>query len=312
MKLSIIIPVYNVELYLSHCLDSCLNQDLSYSEYEIITINDGSIDESGNILDAYRQKYSNIKVISQENKGLSVARNIGILEAKGEYIWFVDSDDYIVENSLGSITTNGEDIIVFSKIYENVNDDVTLINRKWNNRVYLYNNKFNCGVKFYWFKRDFLILKKLFFIPAILHEDNDFTPKAFCLANNVAFFPSPMYFYRINRKGSIMSSVSVNRCFSLIVVAKSLEKFKNNLHDKNKECFVMNYLRSSLYSCLENWIFLSRNNRLLVIAKMRKELDLMKNIKLNMPGRIKIYLLIRSHYLLYCVLWAEYYLKKIL
>lgn len=101
MKLSIIIPIYNVEKYLRVCLDSCLKQDVPKSSYEIITVNDGSPDSCDKIIEEYYTKFPNIRVITQKNSGLSVARNNGLNIARGEYVWFVDSDDYITTNCLG-------------------------------------------------------------------------------------------------------------------------------------------------------------------------------------------------------------------
>jgi len=103
MKISLIIPVFNVDQYLSRCLDSCIHQDLIPDEYEIIAVNDGSTDRSLTILREYEQKYSNIKVIDKPNGGLSSARNTGLSVAIGDYIWFIDSDDWIKENSLCKI-----------------------------------------------------------------------------------------------------------------------------------------------------------------------------------------------------------------
>lgn len=100
MVFSIIIPVYNVERYLRQCLDSCLDQDIPKSEYEIIIVNDGSPDNSQVIINEYALLYDNICVINKSNGGLSTARNAGLSIAKGNFIWFVDSDDSIVSNSL--------------------------------------------------------------------------------------------------------------------------------------------------------------------------------------------------------------------
>lgn len=94
MKLSFIIPLYNAEAYIGKCLDSILDSDLDCKEYEIIVIDDGSKDNGHAIAREYEQKYENIKVLAQENQGQSVARNYGIREAQGEYIWCIDSDDY--------------------------------------------------------------------------------------------------------------------------------------------------------------------------------------------------------------------------
>ena len=103
MQLSIIVPVYNVADYLAKCLDSLLAQDLPQNEYEIIVVNDGSTDNSGEIAQQYADKYANITLINQGNQGLSGARNTGIKCAKGDYIQFVDSDDYLEENVLGGL-----------------------------------------------------------------------------------------------------------------------------------------------------------------------------------------------------------------
>lgn len=103
MKLSIIIPVYNTEKYLRKCVESCENQDVSKDEYEILLINDGSKDDSLRIANELASEYSNIVVYDQVNSGASATRNNGIKYAKGEYIWFVDSDDYIEKNILGQI-----------------------------------------------------------------------------------------------------------------------------------------------------------------------------------------------------------------
>lgn len=98
---SLIVPVYNVENYLGRCLDSILSQN--YEKYEIICVNDGATDRSGVILLDYSQKYKQIKVITQENKGLGEARNTGMKYMTGDYVWFIDSDDWIEPGSLKAI-----------------------------------------------------------------------------------------------------------------------------------------------------------------------------------------------------------------
>lgn len=102
MKLSIIIPVYNVANYVGKCLDSCLEQNVKMTDYEIIVVNDGSVDNSLEVVNLYINR-PNINVISQNNSGLSAARNAGMKIAKGEYIWFVDSDDWIESGILEHI-----------------------------------------------------------------------------------------------------------------------------------------------------------------------------------------------------------------
>ncbi len=98
--LSIIVPVYNAEKHLKFCLDSCLNQDFPHEHYEIICVNDGSTDGSLEILLNYKKSYNNIVIVNQNNKGPSAARNKGIETAKGKYVWFIDSDDFIPDGFL--------------------------------------------------------------------------------------------------------------------------------------------------------------------------------------------------------------------
>lgn len=107
-SISIVIPVYNCEKYLDDCLISVYNQDTELSEFEVICVNDGSSDSSLAILENYKSKYSNLKIISQENKGHAVARNTGLAAAVGKYVWFVDSDDVIEKNSISKIVDTME------------------------------------------------------------------------------------------------------------------------------------------------------------------------------------------------------------
>ena len=103
MKLSIIVPVYNVEAFLSKCVDSLLAQDLPKEDYEVILVDDGSTDGSGALCDTLAAEHGNIRVIHQQNHGLSGARNAGIPAASGDYILFVDSDDYLCPDVLGTL-----------------------------------------------------------------------------------------------------------------------------------------------------------------------------------------------------------------
>lgn len=118
--ISIIIPIYNVELYLSRCIDSVLNQ--TFQNYEIILIDDGSIDNSGNICDIYANNYKRISVIHQKNLGVSTARNVGIMHAKGDFITFVDADDWLDKDYLAILfqlaVSNNADISCCTLSYE--------------------------------------------------------------------------------------------------------------------------------------------------------------------------------------------------
>lgn len=146
IKLSIIIPVYNVEKYLEDCLDSILCQDTDKNSFEVICINDGSTDNSGNILNEYAKNYNNIKVINQNNSGVSIARNTGIDAAKGKYIWFVDSDDFISQGCLAQILEiiekhSPENIKFY---YKHVDESVSHTDY-WNNNTITFTPKLCTG-----------------------------------------------------------------------------------------------------------------------------------------------------------------------
>ena len=117
MILSFIVPCYNVELYVEKCIDSLENQDIPKDDYEILAYDDESKDNTLCVLEKLAKKYPNVKVSSHKNKGLSGTRNRGIREAQGDFIWFIDSDDWITEKCLGNILssiTDETDIVAFS------------------------------------------------------------------------------------------------------------------------------------------------------------------------------------------------------
>ncbi|MEW4925030.1 glycosyltransferase [Algibacter sp. 2305UL17-15] len=133
MKLSIIIPVYNVEKYISRCLDSILIQGLDINDFEILLINDGSTDNSVSVIDQYKLKYNNIKIHNQKNGGAGKARNKGISLASGEYIYFIDPDDYLANNVLKNILSYvyslNLDVLTFNTIVtDNPDLDETSVN----------------------------------------------------------------------------------------------------------------------------------------------------------------------------------------
>ena len=245
MKLSIIVPIYNVAPYLRKCVNSLLAQDIS--DYEIILVDDGSTDDSGAIADEIvREVMGNatnrqspiancptISVIHQENAGLSAARNSGIAKAQGEYIWFVDSDDYVESNVLGvlmeQIERDNLDVLRFR--YQNVResgeafapyrdmtnyndyspaptDGLTFLNERMGNQCYAW---------------QFILRSKLcreeIFTPSIYFEDTDWTPRMLLRAKRVASTELVVYNY-LWREGSITLS------------QKDIQKQRKQLHNK--------------------------------------------------------------------------------
>ena len=237
MLLSIILPVYNVGMYLSMCLDSLLNRNLNVLDYEIVAINDGSTDNSLDILNEYASKYPNIKIFSQENKGLSVARNEGLKYAKGEYVWFVDSDDFVKSNCLlelfGILLDLDVDVLAIDRIEYN---NQTFIEKKYarekcdSSKLYvgsdflgIFNNE--VSVWMYLWNRTFLVKNKLLFAPGLLHEDLLFTPVALYFAKKVKYVNICAYCYRIFRQNSITNLPNPKRSYDLLKIAIFFDKF---------------------------------------------------------------------------------------
>lgn len=223
---SVIIPVYNTEQYLVECLDSIINQ--TYKNIEIIAINDGSTDRSLNILQRYASIYPNIKLISQKNQGNSVARNIGIDVSKGKYIYFIDSDDFILpetlSNLIGIMEYYNVDLVRFAA--EPFQDG---INYKFNRKMYDFQKYFKKEKVYtkeefllknlrafspspclYLVRRELLINNNLRFYPGIKHEDELFTLELFLNAK-LAMYDSNFYYKRRYRKNSIMTSEGIDK-----------------------------------------------------------------------------------------------------
>lgn len=238
MKLSFIVPVYNVEAYLRRCVDSLLAQN--DSDYEIILVDDGSTDNSGAICDEYASpSFLNsltrsvvIKAIHQDNAGLSAARNAGLNVARGEYVCFVDSDDYWQPNVLSGLMEQIErdDLDVLRFKYQNVNERYVVFNPyKHDHRlendysdiptdgVSFLNSRMNtqCYAVMFILRRDLIIGEhklqmtneqfekdNILFTPGIFFEDTDWTPRMLTKAQRVASTDTIVYNYLV-RKGSI-------------------------------------------------------------------------------------------------------------
>lgn len=241
MKLSIIIPVYNMQKYIDKCLNSILYGNEN-KNIEIICIDDGSKDNSLMILKNYEKKYNIVKVISIENAGVSNARNIGLENAKGEYITFVDSDDWVSEDFIDSILKaiyeNGEsDLIIFNTIFY---DEKEIIKKeKLKDTIYNTENHVCCKV----FKNNIIKNNKLNFpVDIKLAEDMVFTFKYIYLINNYIYIDKDIYFYRCKREGSTMTS-EINFIYKQIFIAcDELYKYYKEANVNNKKIQELEYL----------------------------------------------------------------------
>ena len=209
-EFSIVVPIYNVEGYLKKCLDSILNQ--TFVDYEIILVNDGSTDQSLSIIKEYMSKYPDIKLINQENKGLSEARNAGLKEARGNYVLFVDSDDFIDKDlllNLNDSIINNPDLVRFQ--LRVVSDKTIDINEEAFDSLNGH-DAFKKIIKYrfvenawaYLYSRKYLIDNGFLFKPNMYHEDYGLIPLAIIKASIVNSISYIGYNY-VQRSNSIMS-----------------------------------------------------------------------------------------------------------
>ena len=236
MLLSIIIPVYNVEQFIEECLDSVCTQ--SFADWEAICVNDGSTDCSLTLLQEFASRDSRIHVVSQSNAGLSAARNTGLRAASGEYILFLDSDDWLEKDALERLASqlNGEDMVCFTgrRYFEDNGQyeepDILQEQTYESGWEYYCNNAlksrqfvFVCAV-LRAYRREFLLKNNLRFTQGIYHEDNMFTPYACLYAGQTKEINESLYVYRI-RKGSITTQPRLKNYIDKLWIANEQASF---------------------------------------------------------------------------------------
>lgn len=306
-QISIIVPIYNVEHYLPQCLNSLLNQDLT--SYEIICVNDGSPDNSKEIVEAFQSKNENIILINQENKGLSEARNVGINNAQGEFLFFVDSDDFIEPNSIGIIyriaKANNLDILDFRVNYFKRN-----IKKVWNKNN-LTTNKPICGREYFnlyikkfrkqpnvsaWchlFKTEFIKNNLLKFYSGIYFEDLPFTAEAYLLANRVLFTDLIVYNYRTDQSSITRSNANIKQINDLLFVGKKLNEISN---------------KHNVVIPLDN-LFSALRKKINTIVLADQKIDTGIFLKPNIYNSVNFILLKRKNFFLHFFLKRTIFLK---
>lgn len=221
VKFSIIVPVYNVEEYLVQCVDSILCQ--TFRSFELVLVDDGSVDSSGQICDEYAESDSSVIVVHQENKGLSGARNTGLLQANGEYILFLDSDDYwnsryVLEELQEFIRINGAaDVILFGPRVKLIDDDLIVPSMPTFDKIFYEHgddcsslfkaSRIECSACLKAVKRSLITDYELKFVIGETSEDYDWTFHILDKCKSISYFGKSFYIYR-KRKGSITYTVS--------------------------------------------------------------------------------------------------------
>jgi glycosyltransferase involved in cell wall biosynthesis len=246
IRLSIIIPVFNVEDYISKCILSLEDQDIPRDDYEIVIINDGSPDNSRDVVMDLMKTYHNIVFIEQENKGVSIARNVGIDRARGNYLVFIDPDDYVLPKSLSRVLDTAEQSKAQISFlgYQYLNEDNSLkasfLFSEYMHVVHTGTEAYHLSLKGITkdpdrsvaiiYDRDYLNSKHLRFTPKIPYlEDGEFLARVLCLADRCIFEGHPFYI-RTTRQGSATNS---NMFFSdraidgFFNAASNLKKFKS-------------------------------------------------------------------------------------
>jgi len=306
---SIIIPVYNSDKYLVQCIQSVLNQKLN--NLEIILIEDCSTDNSTKICNSFAKKYNNIKLlINNQRQGVSSSRNYGIKKAIGEYIIFLDSDDYLLTNSLYNlkklidekrradlilvnfyVVNNGINFINSRKIFnkniihcKNTDEIISVINLN-----YAFNE---CWC--YIFKRDFIIKNKLYFIPKInFAEDQEFVAKALCLCKRFSFFNKSYYCYRLS--GNLSHQMGLEVSIACLKVVNSMCKFlKNKKLSKIKSKFFYKRIYTPLNELKPRLVCLNKKEILQLSNFINKNINNFRMLE-NTYQKNDIYFFIKKY-----------------
>lgn len=256
-KFSIIIPVYNVEQYLHRCVDSVLNQ--SFSNFEIILVDDGSSDKSGKICDKYVIKDKRVKCIHQVNQGVSCARNTGLNAANGEYVVFIDSDDMWNDTEalqrINRVLTRKPETQVLCFGYKLFSGDGTMrkvcipdfhqsnCDNKYSILKHLiYNYQYYSFAYTKAVKRDFLLQNHIFFVTNMLGEDSGWSGEILIKAQHFSVLSSGFYSYILRDSGSITSSVSRKNILDILTqIERAIEMIPAEESDPKLQALYYEY-----------------------------------------------------------------------
>lgn len=283
--ISVIIPVYNVEDYLRECVDSVINQ--TYKNLEIILVDDGSTDSSGKICDKYAEKDKRVRVVHKENSGPSKTRNVGLGHAKGKYIYFLDSDDYIEPNALellvNTAESNGADLVFFDAL--SFSDDGAKIKQGYTIKgtyesksgyevlTDLHKSKdYHCSIVLLFISLNLLNNSNIRFLEsAYCSEDMLFTYKVFCSSLKISQCKHTLY-HRRYRSGSIVTSGKSERHFrSCRDVYEEIKNFSDHI-GKAGDYMATEYTVRCAFNALDTYKKISKKEQILC----KKEYKLLK------------------------------------
>ncbi len=302
MLLTIIVPVYNVEKYIVKCISSIIEQD-GFDKIELIIVNDGTKDNSIGLIKHKIDGLPNVVLLNQENVGLSSARNAGLKIAKGEYVWFVDSDDSIDKQAISillNILDSHLDCYGLNLLWENESDGNRYEIGSWHKAEpiltgidFMRNMNHLTPVQRYVIKRKILIDNDIYFLPGILHEDYEYVPRLLYYVKGVDIVNVPLYYYLRRMSGSITARISDRNLTGLCQGIYSVARFTDNCvcdearvayHEKLYEMFQHFIHKYSEYLSEEDdWSILKQNllNLNSVLKNIKGSLSLKDRIHIN-------------------------------
>lgn len=302
MSLSIIVPFYSVERYISECLDSIYRQDISEQEYEVICVDDCSPDRSLSIVESYASLHDNLKIIRNTiNRKLGGARNAGLEVASGKYIMYIDSDDFIEDNVLGTLCDIAEknDLDVLHFDYENypISDKLRKIPSTmvtsgpdlfFDDQFIWYHDFITAWRKLY--RRDFLIENKIAFAEHIMYEDNDYAIMVFAQASRVRHIQLNAYHYRNNPESitriqynAMHISYWMDLCHRLATLRR---RFIREQKDERFQVMLEGFIRDKLHQLLSTYA--------LLIGEEKKSAQ--KTIRSGIDSSLRPYVSKRTYY----------------
>lgn len=300
VKVSVIIPVYNIEKYLRQCVDSVLNQ--TYTNIEVILVDDGSKDSSAKICDEYRDMDNRVKVIHKENGGAATARNIGLANVTGQYIMFVDSDDFWASTSAldGLVRkakqTNADTICFgYKECYDNgsYGKFVDVIDFNESSLYTTIENMLKCGMftssawtKF--IKTEVVINNDIFFTENVTTEDIDWCARVLIHSKSFAVYTDNFYRYR-QRAGSVVHMIKYENLEMLANNIKRCLDYGNKIRDEKYLDLYYNYVSYQYITFLKVALLCEDDSRTKTLFKSMKEYRWLLNYHLNKKVKIVYY-----------------------
>ena len=291
IRLSIIVPFYNVEKYIEQCIRSLYDQDIPQEEYEVICVDDCSLDGSRAIVERLQKEYPNLQLIIHErNKKLGGARNTGLRAAQGEYVLFVDSDDYLKTNVLhrllyevdgNALDLVGFDVAIFEQGEQHEVDDRICINTPVLKGVDLFfypGFTWTCQHITAWrkiYRKTFLMENNLFFAEDMMFEDNEFCFRVYNCAQRTRYIDAAPYVYRINDASITHSQVSFRQVDSLAKLLPRMFALYNEFLKNRADDRFINELRRfiswNMSKLCETTPLLSKNEQSLVVKQLHNQ-----------------------------------------